>query len=94
MQGPKVAVVLVSVFNTLNTIDCRVRARRGGERMGVIFLFFFILKDAGIRLDNKRFAVRPGQARGGSPSPSDAECGASQTVRLSCVSGAAILQLI
>lgn len=24
MQGPKVAVVLVSVFNILNTIDCRV----------------------------------------------------------------------
>lgn len=34
MQGPKVAVVLVSVFNILNTIDCRV---------GGIFL-----KDAGI----------------------------------------------
>lgn len=34
MRGPKVAVVLVSVFNILNTIDCRV---------GGIFL-----KDAGI----------------------------------------------
>lgn len=39
MQGPKVVVVLVSVFNTLNTIDCRV---------GGIFL-----KDAGITLDSE-----------------------------------------
>ncbi len=47
MQGPKVAVVVVSVFNTLNTIDCRV---------GRIFL-----KDAGIRLDSERFEVKPGE---------------------------------
>lgn len=39
MEGPKVAVVLVSVFNTLNTIDCRV---------GGIFL-----KDARITLDRE-----------------------------------------
>lgn len=38
MKGPKVAVVLVSVFNTLNTIDWIV-----GE------IFF---KDAGITLDS------------------------------------------
>lgn len=47
MQGPKVAVVVVSVFNTLNTIDCRV---------GGIFL-----KDAGIRLDSERSEVKPGE---------------------------------
>lgn len=45
MQGPKVVVVVVSVFNTLNTIDCKV---------GGIFL-----KDAGIRFDSKRFVVMP-----------------------------------
>lgn len=66
MQGPKVAVVVVSVFNTLNTIDCRVRARRGGRGWGLfIYFFFFISNDARIRLDNKRFAVGPGQARPG-----------------------------
>lgn len=47
MQRPKVVVVVVSVFNTLNTIDCRV---------GGIFL-----KDAGIRLDSERFKVKPGE---------------------------------
>lgn len=47
MKGPKVAVVVVSVFNTLNTIDCRV---------GGIFL-----KDAGITLDSERFEVKPGE---------------------------------
>lgn len=41
MQGPKVAVVVVSVFNTLNTIDCRVRGQVRGERMGVIFIYLF-----------------------------------------------------
>lgn len=45
MQGPKVAVVVVSVFNALNTIDCKV---------GGIFL-----KDAGIRLDSEGFEVKP-----------------------------------
>lgn len=41
VQGPKVAVVVVSVFNTLNTIDCR----EGG----------IFLNDARIRLDSERF---------------------------------------
>lgn len=59
MDGPKVAVVVVSVFNTLNTIDCRV---------GRIFL-----KDAGIRLDCGRFEVKPGERV--SVSSSAEECG-------------------
>lgn len=46
MQGAKVVVVVVSVFNTLNTIDCRV----GG-----------LLKDAGITLGSEIFEVRPGE---------------------------------
>lgn len=37
MKGPKVVVVVGSVFNTLNTIDCKVAG--------------IFLKDAGIRLD-------------------------------------------
>lgn len=44
MRGPKVAVVVVSVFNTLNSIDCRV---------GGIFV-----KDTGIRLGSERFEVK------------------------------------
>lgn len=47
MQRPKVAVVVVSVFNTLNTIDCRVEG--------------IFLKDAGIRSDSERFEVKPGE---------------------------------
>lgn len=31
MQGAKVAVVVVSVFNTLNTIDCKVGGRGVAE---------------------------------------------------------------
>lgn len=48
MQGPKVAVVVVSVFNTLNTIDCT-----GGG---------IFLKGAGIRLDSEISEVGPGKA--------------------------------
>lgn len=44
MQGPE---VVVSVFNTLNTIDCRV---------GGIFL-----KNAGIRLDSEGSEIKLGK---------------------------------
>lgn len=73
MQGPKVVVVVVSVFNTLNTIDC-------GE--GGIFL-----KDAGIRLDSARFEVKPGE-EASLHLPLNVvriEHGARQHIRLLCI---------
>lgn len=82
MQGPKVAVVVVSVFNTLNTIDCGV---------GGIFL-----KDAGIRLDSERSEVKPGEEvyLHWPLNVVRIEHGAEQHICLSCIAGVAILQLI
>lgn len=82
MQGPKVAVVVVSVFNTLNTIDCRV---------GGIFL-----KDAGIRLDSERFEVRPGEevCLHQPLNVVRIERGALRHICLLCITGVANLQLI
>lgn len=48
MHGAKVAVVVASVFNTLNTIDCRVGVAGG------------LLKDAGITT-GQRSEVSPGE---------------------------------
>lgn len=82
MQGPKVVVVVVSVFNTLNTIDCGV---------GGIFL-----KDAGIRLDSERFAVVPGEEvyLHRPLNVVRIDYGAWQHICLLCITGVAILQLI
>lgn len=82
VEGPKVAVVVVSVFNTLNTIDCRV---------GGIFL-----KDAGIRLDSEKFEVKPGEGvcLHRPLNVVKIEHGSKQHICILCFTGVAILQLI